>query len=168
MGSNLLSSLFGVGQASTNIDQQLNQNIQQASMLQQQQNALAAQYQQQQANNVGSILKQQYAYTIPEDQLDRMKEDYLLSRRERFLKCPVAHREAFLQTLRARAVQDAMDDSGFFGVNRSNSQWATMSNGLAMWQPPEITLEMYESWHADAEMEKILSESPEECPNGTS
>jgi hypothetical protein len=94
------------------------------------------------------------------DQLEDIKNQWLAERKERFLKHPVRHREAFLQEMMASKVRNDMADPGMFGVNRTG--YAQMSaGGLASWLPqqqPEITLEQYEEWHASSLIDSILQD----------
>jgi len=172
--------IYGSPAGSTTTQNQLVQanqtqgQVQQALQAQQQVNAISNQVGQQQvnaiSNQVGQILHssiycpQGTGYIssgqlimnpqdINPDVAEQMKREYLSKKKEQFLKHSQTHRNAFLDSLRAKKVSEDMDsDNSFFGVNRA---------GYASWQAPEsrfISLEQYEEWDASAIIDEILDD----------
>jgi len=160
--------IYGSPAGSTTTQNQLVQanqtqgQVQQALQAQQQVNAIS--------NQVGQILHssiycpQGTGYIssgqlimnpqdINPDVAEQMKREYLSKKKEQFLKHSQTHRNAFLDSLRAKKVSEDMDsDNSFFGVNRA---------GYASWQAPEsrfISLEQYEEWDASAIIDEILDD----------
>lgn len=86
---------------------------------------------------------------VSADVIDEVNRKFKLELTERFLAFPVHQREAFLITLRARAVEEGMNaQNQFFGVNRYG---ATPT-------PPCLTLQEYEDAHASSLFDAILED----------
>jgi hypothetical protein len=95
------------------------------------------------------------------DQIEEINRQALDAKKAQFLKHPAVNRDAFIQHLRARSVSEDMEAPGVFGTQRHGYQVIyNGSGGLISWMPQEVkvTLEQFETWHADALLDKILEE----------